>query len=106
MSLEAASFAAGTGQIPVRGARRLAEATSQCIDPFWPMQIAYCARSGFWGPSSVMHKMVRAIWKVLKTKEGLNWLHNCPELAAKEAISASGAGLKLVSSYGSPGHIE
>ena len=43
---------------------------------------------------AVMHKMVCAIWRVLKTKEGFNRLHNCPELAASKASSQLGTGLK------------
>ena len=43
---------------------------------------------------AVMHKMVCAIWRVLKTREAFNRLHNCPELAAEKSSSFLGAGLK------------
>lgn len=45
---------------------------------------------------AVMHKMVCAIWRVLKTKQPFDRLHNCPELTEKQDHGelARGTGLK------------
>jgi len=44
---------------------------------------------------AVMHKMVKAIWRVLAQKQPFNRLHNCPELAdGKNGELVVGTGLK------------
>ena len=43
---------------------------------------------------AVMHKIVGAIWRVLKTREKFNRLHNCPELQTTTASPQTGTGLK------------
>lgn len=43
---------------------------------------------------AVMHKIVGAIWRVLKTKEEFDRLHNCPEMRTQTASPLLGTGLK------------
>jgi transposase len=43
---------------------------------------------------AVMHKIVGALWRVLKTRQPFDRLHNCPELQAQTASPFCGTGLK------------
>jgi len=40
--------------------------------------------------TAVMHKMICAVWRVLKTRQPFDRLHNCPELENEKASSDSG----------------
>lgn len=78
----------------------LAEAATKAIRvvPAWRhLYNRVCAGNDKRKPKArmaVMHKMIRAIWRVLVKREGFNRLHNCPELDACSASSPSGTGLK------------